>query len=164
MGLKLLAVIWFHIAWLACVYCGLYGLTWASLLFPIVSFYILHRMDPLTANKIKRLFGLAFIGIVFDFVAIHFGWITFPKDEGLFPIWLLSMWLLFIAVLPLAEFIKNRLVIAAILGAIFGPLSYYSGNAFGVLYMNGSFAIVAYAVFWSLYFPMSLKIMKGTHL
>jgi hypothetical protein len=162
MGIKIIAFVWFHFAWFACVYLGLKGLSLVSLALPIVSFFLLSRIETLTKNKLKKLFLLAAIGIVFDFLAIRLEWITFPQHEGLFPYWLLSMWLLFVAILPLTEFMKNQLLVAAILGAIFGPLSYYSGNALGVLFMSGTITLIAYALFWSIYFPLSLKFLKGS--
>jgi hypothetical protein len=162
MGLKVAALVWFHFAWLACVYCGLKGWSAATLALPVVSFFILGRVEPLGRDKVSRLLGMAVIGVVFDFAAIRLGWITFPRDEGIFPFWLLSMWLLFVAILPLAGFMTNQLLLAAVLGAVFGPLSYYSGNAFGVLFMSGTVTLAVYAIFWSVYFPLSLKFLKGT--
>lgn len=158
---RIVVGLWFYIAWFGCVYCGLNDLSAVTLTFPIVSFFLLHRIEPLKTQKTARLLLLAALGVGFDFIAMKLSLITFLQNNGVFPLWLVSMWLLFVAILPLTEFLIYRPILAAVLGAIFGPLSYISGKMLGVLLIKDSTALIAYALFWALFFPLSLNLQKG---
>lgn len=50
----------------------------------------------------------------------------------------------------------GRWKFVALLGAIIGPLTYFSGAGFGVLQIDQRSHLLIYALFWGLYFPASL--------
>ena len=69
---------------------------------------------------------------------------------GYLPIWFLVLWpafsTLFVDVL---SFLKNRPVVAFILGSLFAPLAYYSGIPLGIANSNNlTLAIIIMTVFW----------------
>jgi len=152
---KILLVVWFNLAWFGCVFTAQKSLDIWSLLLPLIALGLLLWVQPVSKKTALILFGLSVVGIVFDYMAYKFDLIVFTKNDFSFlPIWLISMWFLFVTILPISRPVfAARPLLAAALGFIFGPLTYYSGEAFGVMALTGWPAISIYAVFWALYFP-----------
>lgn len=95
-----------------------------------------------------------FIGFVLDNIIIKLGLMSF-KYTQLSPPYLWSIWLIFV---PYFQFAFNRfydkLWAAAILGAIFAPLSYQGGAKIADLTINGNAGIIAIAIGWAIVFPI----------
>ena len=114
---------------------------------------------PLNRQMILRLVTLLFAGLLFDSSAVYFNWIQLnpPAEIGWLPIWMISLWLLFISSMPLLQSLfQNKYFLAAIAGAVFGPLSYQAGAKFGVLHLNGAISLVIYSVYWAIYIPSAI--------
>lgn len=152
---KVFLVIWFYVGWFGCVFFGKWQLAEWSLIFPSVALLLLITSKAATKKQVMVLLLSAVVGLVFDALALRFGLISFPNPAITFvPLWLISMWLLFTTMVPVSHgLFKSNLLLAALLGAVFGPLSYYSGEAFEVFSFSNTKAIVIYAIFWGIYFP-----------
>ncbi len=160
--LPLIVGIWFYIGWFSSVLLGQKGLDLYSLFFPLISWILIFQIyKPL--KSLLLLFGaLCFVGLGFDLLMGQTDYAQIVTNWGHFPIWLLSIWLLFVSILPLLEnLFKGRLFIAGLLGAILGPFNYITGEYWEVFYLYGSLPIIFYALFWALYFPLSLKIISN---
>ncbi len=148
-----------YFGWFGCVYFGNAGWGMASFIFPLISWFLLYRSFSVNRPTLFRLLFLFLIGLSFDHIAVYCNVIqTHPAAEiGWLPIWLLSLWLLFVSSLPLLQnLFQKKYFLASMFGAIFGPLSYHAGGQFGTLIMNGWLAIIIYAIFWALYFPIAV--------
>ncbi|MGE0761793.1 MAG: DUF2878 domain-containing protein [Bdellovibrionales bacterium] len=159
---KYALILWFDLGWFGCVYLAKWALSPWSFIFPLVSWIILFFSKEATVKQMTLLFALAGFGALFD-TAIHaLDVIQFSNHESIFiPYWLVAMWFLFVSVLPATkELLQTRLWFAGCLGAILGPLSYFSGEAFQVLSFQNRFAILIYAVFWGIYFPVALYLYR----
>ena len=66
------------------------------------------------------------------------------------------MWALFSTTLNVSmAWLKNRLVLASVMGAVFGPLSYLAGQRLGAIeLLDTRSAIVALAMIWALVMPV----------
>ena len=98
----------------------------------------------------------ACIGITIDCGLIWLGYFTFPTaPESLWPlvpIWIVPIWLGFgFSQFDMAPSFKGRYWLAAILGAITGPISYKAGVEMDVLQINGS--LIWLGALWCLLFP-----------
>lgn len=160
--LKIFLFIWFYIGWFGCIYFAKTEWAIASLIFPLVSFLVLSRVHFFTKKLFFYLLAMALIGFTFDSALLRMGLVTFPDFRyTLAPVWLLSMWLLFVGALPLMHsFFGKRLIWAAMGGAIFGPLSYSYGASFGVLFLTSNVSLLVYALFWSVFFPITVAIQR----
>lgn len=149
---------WFYLGWFGCVFFAKWDWSPWSFVFPLVPWVLFFILNLFPRRVLAYLLALAVVGIAFDLIAFRLSLISFSNHESHFlPYWLLAMWLLFVSVIPLSfDFFKSRLVLAGLLGAIFGPISYFSGEAFLVLTFNGYWSIFIYAVFWSFYFPAAV--------
>lgn len=157
--------IWYYIGWFGCVYLGKYGFSKWSLFFPLLLVTLLLIWRQLSLKMTGLLVCLAAPGMIFDALMAANGRIIFvSSNDGILPYWLISIWLLFLFVIPvMVPIFYPRLWVAAILGVVFGPLSYASGVGVGVLTFQGPLSVYCYAGFWGLYFPLSVYIV-GTFL
>ena len=157
---------WFNLAWFGCVFAAQKNLDSWSLLMPLVALGLLIWVQPIKQKTFGLLFLLSLAGILFDFLAYKIGWIVFTKNDFSFlPVWLISMWFLFVTILPISHPVfKSRLWLASFLGLVFGPLTYYSGEAFGVMALTGWGAIAVYGVFWAIYFPACMLALSKQNL
>lgn len=52
-------------------------------------------------------------------------------------------------------------MVGVLMGSVFGPLSYLSGEKFEVLFFAGTWEILFYAIFWGLHFLASIILLKS---
>lgn len=102
---------------------------------------------------------LVLIGLSFDALVFVFGGLQFvPEPQfGWLPSWLVAIWFLFGVGLSLLEVtFRKKYLWAALAGALMGPLSYKSGETFGVLFLRDTYVLMAYVGFWAAYFPFAI--------
>jgi hypothetical protein len=99
-------------------------------------------------------------GFIIDILLSSFGVINFNTNMFM-PLWLLVIWSGFATLFHHGlGWLLAKPVLAAVLGAITGPLAYFAGAALSVSQINVSptVFICIYAVLWSLYMPIFLFI------
>ncbi len=160
---------WSQIGWFGCVYAAKFDVHLVSLLFPLIAWAVLLYSKTLSNANITVLLGLAVLGTVFDGVMANLEWIQLNPNSSFVgvagvPVWLISMWLLFVTILPfLANLFKDRNVIALVAGLVAGPLTYKSGEAFDVLYLANLNVFIVYAIFWGAYFVSGLYLVRKSY-
>lgn len=115
----------------------------------IVGLYILELRKLDWKNRFLTWFVFV-IGVGFDGFAQYLNWVQLSGPIFfVLPQWLISLWILFIWVLPdlIYQFIGRRWLFVAI-SSVAGPLSYYAGENFDVVKFFGITSWAAYAVFW----------------
>lgn len=151
--------IWAQLGWFGCVYFGKMNWGLASLVIPLIAWVLLNFSFNLNRQVVFRLLVLMLVGLAFDSTSAYFSLIQInpPTETGWLPLWLISLWLLFgPTLLLLQSLLQSKYILAALLGAVFGPLSYRAGAQFETLFMNGTIAILVYASFWASYFPIAI--------
>jgi hypothetical protein len=156
--MKTAVAIWANLAWFGCVFAAMWGRPSVALLIAAGTWGLLAWRGFITRDIAPRLLVLALVGIVFDGIAHRMGLIRYPNLPWFqVPIWIVGLWLHFAALIPfLREVVGKSIPVAAVLGAILGPLSYQSGARFGVMFLEGNSAFLIYGLFWALFFPSSL--------
>jgi len=103
------------------------------------------------------------IGLVVDSLLLATGWLRYPAGQwlpGLAPYWIIAMWGLFATTLNVSMgWMRGRPVLAALMGAIGGPLSYLAGQKMGgiELTQSGS-ALAALALAWGVAMPLLMRL------
>lgn len=154
--------LFFDLSWFACVFLGKTSFSSLSLLLPLILISYLFWRSFLSSAKIFLSLGILALGLLFDFLMFQQGFISFPeRNLFLLPVWLISIWILFsFSMVQMGSQMKMPLGIAALLGLVFGPLSYKSGEAFDVLLFSEAWTLYLYAFFWALAFPSILYFSK----
>lgn len=160
---NLLNILAFQGGWFACV---IGGAPWA--LAATVIFLPIHL--ALCASPWREatvMLVCASIGVTLDLTWQYTGLLSFRGTAvGPLPVWLVMLWLLFAATLGHSlSWLQGRLRLAALLGAVFGPASYYAGLALGAAQSGLAHwqVAVAMAPAWMALLPLFLWIhARGT--
>ncbi len=149
----------FQIGWFACVIGAGRGAPVAGtvLALLIVAAHVMRAARPVEEMK---LIGVALaLGLVWDSALASTGWIRFASGmifDGVAPPWILALWALFATTLNASlGWLKGRTVVAALLGAVAGPLSYWAGARLGAIEFDAwTPALCALAVGWGAMTPL----------
>jgi hypothetical protein len=100
----------------------------------------------------------AAIGLSWDSVMVAAGWLDYPTGTfiaGLAPYWIVALWVVFATTLNVTfRWLREKLLLAAVMGAIFGPVSYVAGAAAGAVdLVHPAAALVSLSVAWSMLMP-----------
>lgn len=80
---------------------------------------------------------------------------------GLAPAWIVVLWMAFGALVPLTmSWLRGRLALAALFGALLAPLSYVAAERFGALQISTArgIGLIVIAVAWSVVVPVALRL------
>ena len=149
----------FQLGWFACVLGAANSLPWLGVL--IVGLVIgLHLSLAERPAQETRLIALAILmGLIFDSLLVNSGWLLYASPEpvsGLAPYWILAMWALFATTLNVSmSWLKNKALLALLMGAVFGPLSYLAGQRLGALeFVDFRSGMLALGCAWALAMPL----------
>jgi hypothetical protein len=106
-------------------------------------------------------------GVLIDHAAVAAGIQTFHAAAprvGLVPLWIACLWAAFATTLRSSlGWMQGRLVLAAVLGALFGPVAYIGAEGLGAVAIGGSdraISVLALAAEWGAMMPLSLWIAR----
>jgi len=149
----------FQLGWFACVLGAARGwpLTGTAIAALIVVWHIVRAARP--AEELKLIAVALLIGVLWDSTLIALGLTDFSSGTllvGLAPPWILALWALFATTLNLSlRWLRQRWLLAALLGAVAGPLSYWAGARLGaVQFVELWPALIALSVGWALLTPV----------
>ena len=155
----------FKLAWLSALFGGAKAMPGLVILgvATAVGIHLRRSADPLRESTLILMSGL--IGLAWDSVMVAGGWLVYPSGivvPGLAPYWIIAIWMLFATTLNVTfRWLHDRLLLAALMGAVFGPLSYLAGSASGAVELvNPATALTSLAVAWSLLMPGLLLIAR----
>jgi len=109
--------------------------------------------------------GCGIIGVYFDSVLVALGWVSYPSglvSNLLAPYWIVTMWMLFGTTLNLSmRWLRGRHLLAAVLGGVAGPLSYWAGHKLGgMTFVEPTAALVALAAGWAVIMPVLVSLAE----
>ncbi len=152
--LILLNLIVYQGSWFLCVLGG-NSLAWIAPLL-VIAFLLI---SPYRKADLIMIGGLVVTGIIVDGLLKMAGLFSFAEDGTPIPFWLAMIWVA-LGILPnhSLRWLHKRLPLAALCGAVSGPMAYISGAKLGAATLNWSFAtaIIVLAVIWALLTPLIL--------
>ena len=99
-----------------------------------LGFIAIHFLWLATAGESRRVASLMLIGAVIDGLLTRQGWFIFTPAVPWLPAWLILLWACFACTLEHSlRWSLTRWPLAAALGAVAGPLSYFAGERFGAV-------------------------------
>ena len=142
----------FQVAWFGCILSAADGQLWLASLVIWATAIFLARGLPMALIVLSVAFN-----VFGDGALCRLGLLL--SAEGAVqtwpPFWLMGLWVAFAALVPSGfSWLKGRLWLAAILGAVFGPISYASGVKLGALQFGSwTDSILGVGVLWLVAFP-----------
>jgi Protein of unknown function (DUF2878) len=163
MAKVLINVLAFYIGWFACVGGMAQGY---PLLGPLVVAGLLGLHLWLTASAVQEARFLVVVGLIgsgIDSVVAGLGLYSFAGTvvPWLCPPWITALWMLFGSTLRVSlSWLAGHSALAAVLGAVAGPLSYYAGARLGALFFppDPTMSLAVLALAWGLTLPALLKL------
>jgi hypothetical protein len=149
----------FQLGWFACVLGGANDLALAGTLAVAVVVAVHLSMAQRPGPEALLVAVAAVIGLAWDSMLVALGLMSYPSgnfEPGLAPHWIVAMWALFATSLNLSmAWLKGRPRLAALFGAVGGPLAYLAGERLGGLEMSDPvLALGAQAVGWAVILPL----------
>lgn len=96
------------------------------------------------------------LGLVVEAINQHLGNVAAEHATVLPALWLLSLWPVFASAMRRGnslEWLLPRFPLAAVLGAVAGPLSYSGGARLGALHLDGARSLVTIGLCWAVAMP-----------
>ncbi len=124
-----------QLGWFACVLGGANGLALTGTLTVMVVVGMHLALARRPGPEALLIAVAATIGLAWDSMLVALGLMSYPSGSfapGLAPHWIVAMWALFATSLNLSmSWLKGRPRLAALFGAVGGPLAYLSGARLG---------------------------------
>lgn len=156
---KLINFVLFQLGWFACILGAAHGYVPLAMTFcgAIVVFHLWQSHQRMKEGELLLKIGL--LGLVADTTLMQTGSLVFESPGPitlLSPIWMWALWLILGCTLNESmSWLKGRYVLASILGAITGPLSYFAGVELGAAsWGNEAKALVLLALIWATAMPL----------
>ena len=162
---RLVNFIAFYAGWFACVAGAGRGHFYLGPLV-VLGLVALHlRLVPDARRELRLLLSAAALGYSVDTVQTLVGVIAFGAASPVWwlpPLWLVGLWLIFGTTLNVSfQWLAGRYGVAAVLGAISGPLSYYAGVRLGAAeFPHPVFSVVMLAVVWAVLMPVLVRLAE----
>jgi hypothetical protein len=156
-----------QLGWLACAWGAANGRIWLGPL--VVSIHLaIHFLWSKSRRRDAVFIAIAtLLGLLVDSLQKATGLVVYAADLPLIPWlappWIIAMWTLFgTAISTSLKWLNDRYALAALLGAIFGPLSYRAGGAFGAASfpLGDLLTLGILAAIWAAILPVLILINK----
>lgn len=162
----LINVLLFYGAWFACVLGAARGQpsigVFVVAALAVIHTTLIHRQRP--QALVLALSGL--IGCAFDTVLLQTDMIRFsghPAGSLLAPAWMTALWVAFATLLGVSlRWLRERELLATVLGAAGGPASYYAGQRLGAIQLADPIrtSLVVVAVEWAIAMPLLCRLSR----
>lgn len=163
-----------QLGWFACVLSAAHDVPWMGAATTIVLVAVhLARVDrPL--QEFKLLVSVVGVGAIWESVPVATGLLVYPNGTvvpGAAPYWILALWALFAAQFNTTfAWLKHpgqRMLLASVLGAIAGPMSFRAGAALGaVRFVQPLLATIVLGIGWAILMPVLIMLSRrwdGVH-
>jgi hypothetical protein len=152
----------FQLCWFACVGGAARGIPWAGPL-AVAAYVTVHlRTIPSGGERTRQAWALGLSGVfgyAADSALVLAGVLRFPSHAVLgWPstAWMVALWVLQAATLRgVMSWMRGRFALAALIGAIGGPMAYLAGERMGAASLGPSYAaaLAVVAVEWAIAMP-----------
>lgn len=156
----------FQVAWFAAVLGAAKGMPWLGPLamVPVLGVHLMLAENR--SGELKLLIAAGVLGFLFDTALVAAGVflpITSLLPRPFSPPWMVALWLNFAATLNVSlAWLHGRSLLAALFGAIGGPLAYYSGARMGATAALPSLGgMVVLALGWGCMTPVLLWLARA---
>lgn len=156
----------FQTGWFASVMLGADVWHWMGplIVLAILVIHLAHSPDRSSEQKLM-LYALA-IGLIWENLLALSGLVVYPSGQPFdrfAPAWIIAMWpLLAMTLNVLLRWLKGRIVLSSLFGAIGGPLAFLAGERLGaVIFPDTTLTMGVLAFGWGLMFPLIMRL--STH-
>lgn len=155
-------IIGFQVGWFSCILSARWNIPWMGM--AVVSVVILLHLflQQRPRTEAVAILLIATAGASLDTLLHMLGLLSLvdhPRPDPLFPLWIAALWANFAATLTTTfGWLRHRLALAAVLGLIGGPTTYYAGVALDAVefHTRQGFTWAALGIQWFLAMPAAV--------
>jgi hypothetical protein len=149
----------FQLAWFACVLAAAEGRALLATLAVAIVVCVHLWLAPRRGPEAMLILVVTSIGLIWDSLLVSLGLLSYAAGnfvDGVAPVWIIAMWALFATSLNLSMgWLKGRAWLAALVGALGGPLAYWAGERLGGVQMpDPVLALGTQAIGWAVIMPL----------
>jgi len=153
----------FQLAWFACVLAAAEGRALLATLAVAIAVYLHLWLAPRRAPEAMLVLVVTSIGLFWDSLVVSLGLVRYSSGnfaDGVAPVWIIAMWALFATSLNLSlSWLRGRPWLAALFGAVGGPLAYWAGERLGGVQMpDPALALGVQAIGWAVILPLLTRL------
>jgi len=162
----LLNIVGVYAGWFACVLGAARGAPWVGPIVVLLLLTVHCRLLPDVAQELRLLCIVGLLGFILDTLLAALGVFSFPGNSEvgwISPPWMVALWVNFATSLRTSvRWLVGNPLLAASLGGMVGPLSYYAGAQFGVLTLHLSVVVTLgiLAFVWAVVMPFLLRLAR----
>ena len=163
---KVINVALFQAAWFAAVLGAARGMFWLGPQAMVPTLAIHLALQENRRGEVRLLLAAGLLGLIFDTAFVAGGVFTplqhlFPRPIS--PPWMICLWLNFAATLNVSmAWLRGRYLLAALFGAIGGPLAYYSGAKLGAIgALPTTTGMLLLAIGWGIMTPLLVWLARA---
>ncbi|QQR90712.1 MAG: DUF2878 domain-containing protein [Myxococcales bacterium] len=164
---RILNVLQHQVGWFACVLGAAWGHPLLGCMVALAAHttHVFATVQPM--KELKLMFTVALLGTVLDSIHRSLGVLSFASSMGpswLAPLWISMLWLGFATTLAHSlAWLRDRYALAALLGFIGGPLSFFAGYRLNaVAFPQGlPYSLFVIACVWALVMPCLIALAKA---
>ena len=155
----LINFVMFQSGWFASVLLGASAWHWLGPVAVILLVLVHLSTSPDRLAEQKLMTYALLLGLLWENLLSLTGLVIYPSGQPFnqfAPAWILAMWPLLAITLNVSlRWLKERLVLAALFGAIGGPLAFLAGERLGaVVFPDSTLTMIVLAVGWGVLFPV----------
>jgi hypothetical protein len=161
----LINVLVYQLCWFACILGGANGmpLLGVAIVMLAVAYHLFSA--PVPRSEFILLIIATIIGGAWDSLLVAMGWLVYPSGTlvaGTAPYWMVALWAAFATTFNVSlRWFKQHLALAALFGAVGGPLAFLAGERLGgVIFTSYPAGLGALALGWTLLMPLMLLIAQ----
>ena len=160
MSLMLQNFILFQIGWFSCVIGGASSTYYWSGVVVVAGIIAVHLFRAHNVrDEVVLILVTTALGAAWDSAVLTAGLYIFANGvvfAGVVPFWMIAMWALFATTLNVSmSWMKDRYLLAAVFGAVGGPVAYYAGHRLGAVEFSDTLtALTVIGAGWAVIMPL----------
>lgn len=149
----------FQASWFACVLGGAAQLPWLGVAAVAATLAVHAWQSPAHRPELRLALCAGALGALWESSLVTAGVLVYPSGQllgALAPVWIVALWIGFATSFNVSmRWLKGRLALAALLGGVFGPMSFWGGAKLGaVAFPDPALALGVLAAGWALLMPI----------
>jgi len=161
---KVINFILFQLVWFACILGAAINETHTAVAFSLLIILFHFYLAKDKKNEIKILLIASIIGFLFDGFLLKSELVLYTNhgwSYSITPLWIIVLWMGFAITLNSSlNWLKKKIKLSALFGAIGGPLAYLAGEKLEAVTLMTPIALIAIVIGWSLITPLLIYISR----
>jgi len=157
--MNIINFILFQTAWFVTIFSAANGKPYFGVLFTALwMLFHLFFVVSKRKNELMLIVSTILIATIFELTLVMNGFVSYPSHSALLtlvPIWMITLWVNLAATINYSmTWLKQRYFLSAVLAAVAGPLTYFAGERFGAIELNGTASLIAISIMWLISMPL----------